>query len=238
MGGMSPPGPSLAAEPSGADSVPPKTRIAIVDDHPIARYGLQLILGQGRQVEVVCSAGSLGQLEAAGVEFDVVILDLDLEDGRLAPAAIAALAARRPVLIISASARPEDALVAISAGASGYVTRSASGDAFLEAVQTVMAGGLYLPAQLADLIRVAADCPEPTTAQLALSPREIETLHHIAQGLTQAQAAQRMGVSPNTIDAYIKRIRRKIGPGNKADLTRRALQLGHLNLNWSNPTGT
>jgi len=102
----------------------------------------------------------------------------------------------------------------------------------------VMAGGLYLPAQLADLIRATADSPEPTTAQLALSPREIETLHHIAQGLTQAQAAQRMGVSPNTIDTYIKRIRRKIGPGNKADLTRRALQLGHLNPNWSNPTGT
>jgi DNA-binding CsgD family transcriptional regulator len=63
-----------------------------------------------------------------------------------------------------------------------------------------------------------------------LSPREQEALHHIARGLTHAQAARRMGISQTTVDTYIKRIRFKLGPGNKADLTRRAVELGYLAL--------
>jgi DNA-binding CsgD family transcriptional regulator len=63
---------------------------------------------------------------------------------------------------------------------------------------------------------------------MALAPRERQALSLIAQGFTQAQAALRMGVSPATIDTYIKRIRRKLGPGNKAELTRRAIELGEV----------
>jgi DNA-binding CsgD family transcriptional regulator len=58
-----------------------------------------------------------------------------------------------------------------------------------------------------------------------LSPREREVLDHIANGLTHSQAARRLNISPGTVDTYVKRIRRKIGPANKADLTRMALEL-------------
>jgi DNA-binding CsgD family transcriptional regulator len=63
---------------------------------------------------------------------------------------------------------------------------------------------------------------------LRLAPRETEALALIAQGFTQAQAAVRMGVSATTVDTYMRRIRHKLGAGNKADLTRRALELGLL----------
>jgi DNA-binding CsgD family transcriptional regulator len=59
-----------------------------------------------------------------------------------------------------------------------------------------------------------------------LSPREREVLDHIANGLTHSQAARRLNISPGTVDTYLKRIRRKFGPANKADLTRLAMQLG------------
>jgi DNA-binding CsgD family transcriptional regulator len=59
-----------------------------------------------------------------------------------------------------------------------------------------------------------------------LAPRELEALMLIVQGFTQAQTAVRMGVSAATVDTYMRRIRHKLGAGNKADLTRRALQLG------------
>ena len=58
-----------------------------------------------------------------------------------------------------------------------------------------------------------------------LAPREVEALGHIAHGLTHAQAATRMGVRESTIDTYIKRIRGKLKVGNKAELTRKAIEL-------------
>jgi DNA-binding CsgD family transcriptional regulator len=67
---------------------------------------------------------------------------------------------------------------------------------------------------------------------MRLAPREREALSFIACGYTQAQTAARMGVSAATVDTYLKRIRHKLGAGNKADLTRRALELGEVALPW------
>ncbi|MET9336180.1 helix-turn-helix transcriptional regulator [Nonomuraea sp. NPDC003804] len=60
----------------------------------------------------------------------------------------------------------------------------------------------------------------------SLSPREAETLRHIAAGCTYAQAARRMGVSMHTIDTYLRRVRAKFGIAGKAELTRLAVELG------------
>jgi DNA-binding NarL/FixJ family response regulator len=58
-----------------------------------------------------------------------------------------------------------------------------------------------------------------------LAPREVEALGHIARGLTHAQAAKRMGVRESTVDTYVKRVRAKLNLGNKAELTRKAIEL-------------
>jgi DNA-binding CsgD family transcriptional regulator len=93
-------------------------------------------------------------------------------------------------------------------------------------VRTVAGGEFYLSSQLADVID--ADLRQEGRPVSELAPREQETLHYIAQGLTQAQTARRMGVSPGTVDTYVKRIRQKLGSGNKADLTRKAIELGQF----------
>jgi two-component system, NarL family, nitrate/nitrite response regulator NarL len=219
-----------------------RIRLGIVDDHPIARYGVERIFASSARVTVVGSAGSLRELRQLvepgqpglpgepgqpgepgrpAAAPDVILLDLYLDGpaGRTV-AAIGELAARCPVLVMSASARQADVLAAIGAGAAGYLVKQATGDAFTEAVTTVAAGGFYLSPQLADIIDAG---PPPT-----LAPREAEALRLIAQGFTQAQTAARMRVSPATVDTYVKRIRHKLGPGNKADLTRRAIELGQL----------
>lgn len=204
-------------------------RVAIVDDHPIARYGVEFILDGCAQVTVVCSAGSLGELRASAAEPDVLILDLYLnEPERLTVAAIAALATRCPVLIMSASGSRADVLAAIRAGAAGYLVKQATDAAFTEAVRTVAAGGFYLSPQLADIIDADLGSGGGGARAPRLAPREEEALRLIAQGFTQSQTATRMRVSPGTVDTYIKRIRKKLGPGNKADLTRRAIELGQL----------
>lgn len=66
--------------------------------------------------------------------------------------------------------------------------------------------------------------------QPQLTPREQETLGYIAHGFTHTQTARRMGVSQATVDTYVKRIRQKLCLGNKADLTRKAIELGCVDL--------
>jgi DNA-binding NarL/FixJ family response regulator len=201
-------------------------RVAIVDDHPIARYGVERIFGSPGDVSVICSVSSLAELASSAAEPDVIILDLYLDGPtRLTTASIAAMSRRCPVLVMSASGLQADVLAAIRAGAAGYLVKQAADDAFREAVATVAAGGFYLSPQLADLIDADQRLGETPAA---LAPREEETLRYIAQGFTQAQAAARMGVSPGTVDTYVKRIRAKLGVGNKADLTRTAIELGQL----------
>ncbi|KAB1140207.1 helix-turn-helix transcriptional regulator [Streptomyces luteolifulvus] len=72
--------------------------------------------------------------------------------------------------------------------------------------------------------------PTPTThteaPTPALAPRELETLHHIASGCTYLQAARQMGLSPHTIDAYLRRIRTKLNINTTAELTRWAISVG------------
>jgi DNA-binding NarL/FixJ family response regulator len=215
----------------------PPIRIAIVDDHPVARWGVEHVFESRGGVQVVCSVASIEELETAlaapgtgGV--DVVVVDLYLTGDGPALAAIEQLAQRHRVLVMSASARREDVLGAIRVGADGYLTKQAADDAFLAGVERVAAGELYLSSQLADLLHAGLDgeleAAAPAGNRPRLAPREQETLRYIAQGFTHAQAARRMGVSQATVETYIKRIRQKLRVGNKADLTRKAIELGEV----------
>jgi DNA-binding NarL/FixJ family response regulator len=203
----------------------PLIRVAILDDHPVARWGVEHILERQPGVEVVCSAGSLAELERAAAAPDVVIVDLYLEGGRPSLQTVEALAARCRVLVMSASGRRADVLAALRAGADGYLTKLASDEAFLAGVERVAAGELFLSSQLADMLHADLGAAAAGGGP-RLAPREEETLRYVAHGFTHAQTATRMGVSQATVETYIKRIRHKLGLGNKADLTRKAIELG------------
>jgi len=198
-------------------------RVAIVDDHPVARYGLAAILSAVEDMEIAATVAGCAELpldEAGAVAADLVIVDLYLSGGTPALDDITRLSARRPVLVVSASRAPADVLAAMQAGASGYLTKHAAREAYLTAIRSVASGGFYLSAQLADLLHAATGTPKQTE----LSPREQEALAYIARGFTHQQTATRMGVSKATVDTYIARIRTKLGLGNKAELTLAALR--------------
>ncbi|HEX9343758.1 MAG TPA: response regulator transcription factor [Actinomycetota bacterium] len=215
-------------------------RIAIVDDHPVARWGVEHIFEAHPEIRVLCSVASVEELEVATgageAAPEVVIVDLYLAGEAPSLAAIERLAARCRVLVMSASGRREDVLAAIRSGADGYLTKQASDDAFLAGVERVAAGQLYLSSQLADMLHADLDLDSALEAGVGawgggeqrLAPREEETLRYIARGFTHAQAARRMGVSQTTVETYIKRIRQKLRVGNKADLTRKAIELGKV----------
>jgi len=201
-------------------------RAAIIDDHPLARFGLTRILAASGRVAVVATAASAAGLASqfdladAADAPDVVICDLYHTDDGPCFGDVAALAASVPTLVFSASDRLADVLGAIAVGASGYVTKRASPAMIVAAVETVAAGGFALSPQLAEVV-----CARPLGRRAipgGLSPREGQALALIAAGFTHAQVAVRMGVTRATVETYVERIRTKLQLGNKADLTRAA----------------
>jgi DNA-binding NarL/FixJ family response regulator len=131
--------------------------------------------------------------------------------------------ARSTAVIVLYNEADRDAAVYLRAGASGVVSKRESAERIIEVVKSVAAGGRVSPAGV-----VAAPVPARTeTPGYQLSEREEQVLRQIALGLTHGQIATRLGISPHTVDTYVKRIRAKLGVGNKAELTRAAL-LGHV----------
>ncbi|MFE9656425.1 LuxR C-terminal-related transcriptional regulator [Micromonospora sp. NPDC006431] len=216
---------------STADTAAPQPErivAAIVDDHPVTRYGIAHLLTSAG-ITVAASVGRAPDLHATGLvaAYDVVVTDLYLDATGPALAEIGAWAADTSVLVISASARPGDVAATVRCGASGYLTKHASEQLLLHAVRTVAAGGFALSAELADILHTelrSGPTPGDGSPPARLSPREEQTLAHLARGLTHAQIAARMGVRKATVDTYVERIRSKLQLGNKAELTRAALQ--------------
>jgi two-component system, NarL family, nitrate/nitrite response regulator NarL len=208
-------------------------QVTIMDDHPIARRGLQSILTEAGDIEVCAAVAGLGDLsldDQGASHPDVLMLDLYHDGDEPCLAVIPRLRQDCKVLVVSASGRPADVLGAIRAGACGYVTKLADPPMLIAAVRTVASGGFALSSQLADILQgelaqnaTAAGRPGDGSAAPALSPREEEALDLIARGLTHAQAASRMGVSRATVDTYVERIRAKLHVGNKAELTQAAI---------------
>lgn len=218
----------LSASPAAESEL---IQVAIVDDHPVARRGLQSILAEAGDIQVSAAVATPAELSLAGlgeVRPDVIMLDLYLDGDEPCLDVIPTLRQDHKVLVVSASGRPADVLGALRAGACGYVTKLADPLMLVAAVHTVASGGFALSSQLADILRgelarvPAAAGAAPGTP--ALSRREEEALELIARGLTHAQAASRMGVSRATVDTYVERIRAKLHVGNKAELSRAAIE--------------
>ncbi|GAA1645262.1 response regulator transcription factor [Nonomuraea maheshkhaliensis] len=199
-------------------------RIAVIDDHELIRHGLEYLLHRSDDLKVVLQGADLGDLRGSDLDHDVLVLDLYLATDRPCVAEIRELSAVTRVLIVSASGRPADVLAAIRAGANGYVTKDAPAEFVVDAVRTVAAGGFYLSAGLADILQNELEAPGGAgPAPPRLSEREEQTLSYIAQGFTHAQIARRLQISKATVDTYVERIRSKLQVGNKAQLTRAAL---------------
>jgi DNA-binding NarL/FixJ family response regulator len=208
--------------------------IAVLDDHPLALRGVESILAQASDVTILVSCTTIEELRSSlpvpGP--DVILLDLYHDGAAACLGAVTEFAAVSRVLVMSASGRPEDVTAAIKAGACGYITKDTQAEMFLAAIYTAAGGGFWLSPRLADILysqlaaqpgQRAATAAKPASAQ-QLSPREEEALALIARGLTHTQVATRMGISPATVDTYVERIRSKLQLGNKAELTRAAME--------------
>jgi DNA-binding NarL/FixJ family response regulator len=143
---------------------------------------------------------------------DVVLLDLYLGADLACVPAVATLAERTKVIVMSSTDLNSDIGECLNSGAKTFISKGSTPPHFIETVLAVAAG---------------RDVPRPhgsNPQDVRLSARERAVLTQIAWGLTHDQIARRLGISKHTVDTYVKRVRTKLKVGNKADLTRAAIR--------------
>jgi DNA-binding NarL/FixJ family response regulator len=203
--------------------------VAVVDDQPMTRAGIEKVASEAPDLNVVSSVARLDELDGGegSAAYDVVVLGLPVPPERSSLDALTRVARVGRPVVTSTWAQPPSVLTAIRGGVRGCLTRRCGPDVVVNALRVVARGEVLICADLVDRFQTElqrARHEDPT----GLAPREIETLRWIALGLTQSQIARRMGLSQATVNTYAKRIRHKLSAGNKAELTRMAIELGYL----------
>jgi two-component system response regulator NreC len=203
-------------------------RVLIVDDHPLLRSGVRVMIDQAEDMECVGEA-SRGEDTVPSMErlqAKIVIMDLEMP-GEGGLAAIEAAVARRPgirILVLSMHNEIAKIQAAFAAGACGYVVKSAADDELLQAIRAVASGEQYLhPALGAKLARPVE--PGPVDE---LSPREREVLTLLSLGFTNQEIAERLVVSVRTVESHRAHVMNKLRATNRAEMVRHALGAGLL----------
>jgi DNA-binding NarL/FixJ family response regulator len=203
-------------------------QIAVVEQHSLVRLGLENLLSGSSLLRVVAlAADPTGLPDPAAQRLDVIVYGAPAQPDPSLAKTVDALAAIGRVLVVADFAGWQPVTEALRSGAFGCVSKQAGEQELLRAVETVALGGLYVASGLATRLHHELRRPAGTPVP-ALAHREQEALRLLATGLTHGQIARRMGLTEATVNTYVKRIRNKLNVRNKADLTRKAIELGLL----------
>ena len=204
-----------------------KRRISIllVDDHEVVRSGLAAILSVERDFEVVGEAadGREAVKMVKRLSPDVVLMDLMMPEmnGDEATAEIAALKVPTKVLILTTYGTAEEIGRALSSGAAGALMKTVSKQELFASVRKVAAGERVIGAD------IAVDATSPS---VDLSPRQREVLESVTRGLSNADIAQQLGISPSAVKLYLSAVFEKLGAASRAEAVAIALKRQLLKL--------
>jgi DNA-binding NarL/FixJ family response regulator len=199
-----------------------KTRILLCDDHEVVREGLRVLIARQDGMSVVGEAGTVAEaIEAAArSKPDVVIMDVRLPDGS-GVEACRAIRETRPEtkVIMLTSYADDDALFAsIIAGASGYLLKQTRGQAVVDAITAVAAGGSLLDpdvtGKVLERVRQSRD-EDPVLASLTEQERKV--LAGLAEGHTNREIGEKLFLSEKTVKNYVSRILDKLGLSRRAE---------------------
>ncbi len=204
----------------------PAPLIMIVAGSRLTRAGIAHVLEQEPRLGGTAAVTTVAELALPGRKPDLIIWDQASSPGGDPAEVVAQLASHAPVLVIVGPGPGCRLLALVQAGARSLLTGEASDDEFLAAARATAQGAAYLGSDLTSQLDAELRQQRPAAPGL-LSPREIQTLRLVADGCTHRQIARRLGLTEETINTYVKRIRVKLRAGNKAELTRKAIDLGY-----------
>lgn len=208
-------------------------RIVLADDHAILRHALATLLDAQPDVEVVAEAsdGREAVELAEHLRPDVVIMDVAMPhlNGIEATRQIHAHYPGTKVLILSAYGDAASVGNALAAGACGFIIKRSDIDELVLALRLISTGNTYVSRELAermDIGEVTYAARHQAADSLALTEREREVLQLIAEGHTLRAIAEKLVLSPKTLEGHNSRIMSKVGARNRADLVRYAIGAG------------
>ena len=210
-------------------------RIVLADDHPIVREGLRTVLETQTDFEVVAEAanGEEAIQLVAKLHPDILLLDLEmpLVDGveairRLHTTLVRALLPR--IIVFTAFDNDERIIHAIQAGADGYLLKGAPRDDIFHAIRVTLGGGSLLqPIVASKLLHHVGQQGGPIEA---LTERELEVLHLLAQGMPNKEIASKLVISERTAKFHVSSIMSKLGATNRTEAVSLAAQKGIITL--------
>lgn len=212
-------------------AVPDMTRIAIVDDHPMVRQGITVVLQAEKDIEICGEAESVSEaLEMLDREKpDLAIVDLHLKNSS-GLELIKDLQVRHPdmpVLVLSMRDEGFYAERVLRAGARGYVTKEEGPRKVIEGVRRVLAGDIFLSDRMASKVmsKIVGGLDKPGDSPMdQLTDRELEVFELIGQGLPTREVAERLHISPKTVDSHREHIKQKLQLDSSTDLLKHAVE--------------
>ncbi len=222
-------------------SVPPTTpvRVLVVQDHPLLASAIARVLDSEDDMTVVGIArrGDQAAEMAAGERPSVVLMDFTLPDST-GPAAAATIRSAVPeaAIVFHSADDSESALLdAIDAGATAYLTKKATADQIVEAVRRASVGEVLIPVAL--FAKAIARQRRAVTERLAhekmvaeFTPRELDVLRLLAEGLDTATIAERLGIASHTVEWHVRHLIEKLGVHSKLQAVIAAARTGLIEL--------
>jgi DNA-binding NarL/FixJ family response regulator len=217
-----------------------KKTILIIDDHPLVREGLKAIIGRNHRFEVVGETGNGrdGLQMARELKPDLALVDMSLPDqsGIQLTRELKSVSPKTCIMIVTMHSKMDYIVKAFQAGATGYVVKESASERLIQGIETVLKGEYFMDSSVSHkVIEKLMEFPEKeakiTDATYeTLTSREQEIMVLLTQGLSNKQIAQKLFISPKTVENHRSNILRKLDLHSTLELVRYAARLGIIDV--------
>jgi len=201
--------------------------ILCVDDHPLVRKGIAAILANEKDMKLIAEAGSGAEAVESFRQFhpDLTLMDLRMPgmDGIEATKEIRKIDPEAKIIALTSYDGDQEIYRALEAGVRGYILKESVHTEIVRAIRVVQSGKRLMPPEVAE--RLSEHFP-----QVALTPREIEVLQHVAKGLGNKEIGVRLGTAAGTVKMHLQNILSKLGASDRTHAVTLAIRRGIIHI--------